>query len=152
MAYTPKTWGTGDRVRTTDLNHIEQGIANAGSAMIATVSYSHEEAYPQGALNKTFAEIYNALKSGTPVYVKAGKETSGPSSDYACGMGLLPVLSAIKYDALYRVYVSDKCLGRLSGNYYAACPAVITFTASSPNDYPTSATCIIPSQVIDAWG
>lgn len=30
MAYTPKTWGTGDRVRTTDLNHMEQGIANAG--------------------------------------------------------------------------------------------------------------------------
>lgn len=30
MSYTPKTWTTGNRVTTTDLNRIENGIVNAG--------------------------------------------------------------------------------------------------------------------------
>ena len=30
MAYTPKTWQCGETITADDLNHIEQGIANAG--------------------------------------------------------------------------------------------------------------------------
>ena len=36
MAYTPTTWVTGDTVTATKMNKLEQGVANAGSAMIVT--------------------------------------------------------------------------------------------------------------------
>lgn len=32
MSYSPKTWGTGDTVYASDLNRIENGIANAGGS------------------------------------------------------------------------------------------------------------------------
>ena len=33
MSYTPKTWNCGDTITAEDLNHIEQGIANAGGGV-----------------------------------------------------------------------------------------------------------------------
>ena len=150
MAYTPTTWTTGDTITATKLNKMEQGIANAGSAMIVGTNDAYAEATASGTMDKTFSDIYNALKSGTPVYVKIGYETSGPSTDYACGMGMLSVLSAIKYDTSYRVYVADKSLGRVTGgDYYVGAPCIKTFTASSPSDYPTYSNAVVPSQVTD---
>lgn len=41
MSYTPKTWNTGDTVTATDLNNIENGIAN-GSSWDAIISIYHD--------------------------------------------------------------------------------------------------------------
>ena len=149
MSYTPTTWTTGDTITATAMNKIENGIANAGSALIVGTNDPYAEAPAGGTMDKTFSEIYNALKSGTPVYVKTGDETSGPPTDYACGMGMIPVLCAIKYDTNYKVYVADKSLGRVTGSYYTGAPCIKTFTASSPSGYPTFTNVVVPSQVID---
>ena len=46
MAYTPTQWTTGDDVTATKLNKMENGIANAGNALIATdTSGTLERAY-----------------------------------------------------------------------------------------------------------
>lgn len=145
MSYTPTSWNTGDTITASALNKIENGIANAGSAVIVHTNEGANEADAGGTLDKTFAEIYDALKNGTPVYVKTGNETSGLSSDYACGMGVLPVLAAIKYADTFRVYVSGHRLGVVSGNYYSGVPAVATFTASSASGYPSLTNLVSPS-------
>ena len=145
MSYTPTSWSTGDTITAQAMNKIENGIANA--AFICHTDENNADATPSGTLDKTFEEIYTALKDGTPVYVAAGTETSGPSSDYACGYGVLPVLCAMKYDTLYKVYVADKTLGKVSGNYYAGVPAIVTFTASSVTDYPTRSDMVRPASV-----
>ena len=64
MSYTPTTWNTGDTITATKLNKIENGIANAGSAMIVTSS----EVNGAQTMDKTAQEIYDAFLSGTPVY------------------------------------------------------------------------------------
>lgn len=118
-----------------------------GGAVICHTSGNNTEATPNGTLDKTFGEIYTALKDGIPVYVATGEETSGPSSDYSCGYGVLPVLCATKYDTNYKVYVADKRLGKVSGYYYAGAPAIVTFTASSVADYPTRSDLVSPTSV-----
>lgn len=72
MSYTPKTWNTGDTVTASDMNNIEQGIANAG---VMVVEYDHTT---QSGVNyyhyfdKTYAEVETALKNNIPVYYRAG--------------------------------------------------------------------------------
>lgn len=149
MSYTPTTWATGDTITASAMNKIENGIANAGGALIVGTDDPMAEAGGGGTLDKTFSEIYNALKSGTPVYVKSGSEVSGPSSDYSCGMGLLPVLCAIKYNDTFRVYVESKELGRINGNYYAGTSEILTFGTSSASGYPSLTNIVVPSQATD---
>ena len=66
MSYTPTNWTTGDTITATKLNKMEQGIANAGSAMVLTITTT----LLSKTLNKTFAEIYEALHNGTPCYIQ----------------------------------------------------------------------------------
>lgn len=153
MAYTPKTWVTGDRVRTTDLNHIEQGIANAGSALIATASPLDSTSSVieyQSALDKTFAEIYTALSNGIPVYVKAVISSSG-LSDYSTVAMLGQVISAFKYNDDYRVYVSAYCSATINGYDWAARSAIYCFDAASASSYPSASKCVAPSNYNDVW-
>lgn len=148
MSYTPHTWGNDELITAAKLNNIEDGIAAGGSgALICHSDITLPNATSTGTLDKTFGEIYTALKDGIPVYVATGEETEGPASDYACGYGLLPVLCAMKYETIYKVYVADKKLGKVSGNYYAGSPAIITFTASSVADYPTRSDIVSPTSV-----
>ena len=46
MSYTPTTWTTGDTITATKLNKIEQGIANAGGALICNSSYDDDANKP----------------------------------------------------------------------------------------------------------
>lgn len=155
MAYTPKTWGTGDRVRTTDLNHIEQGISNAGSALIVDTNGQ----YTGGAgefdynetLNATFAEIYDTLADGTPVYIRRHIEEDGYSSDYTCCSALYSVLCAYKYNAEYRVYALSNAMWDYASKYALGKPTIVTFSASSPSSYPTAIANAAPNSVIDTW-
>lgn len=84
MAYTPKTWACEDTITADDLNHIEQGIAEAsgGTAPFLIFKAVSEEQTtepcPNDAskniyittttYNHTWQEIYDALNADTPVF------------------------------------------------------------------------------------
>lgn len=134
MPYTPTTWNTGDMITASALNKIEQGIADAGGgsgsgALVVNVV--------SGTLDKTFLEIYTALRDGIPSYVKEVSEEDGPSTDYESRAMLQPIVDAHKYNDIYAVYIYRAWEGQVSGNYYAGSPCVTTFHATSVNGYPT---------------
>lgn len=130
MAYTPTTWATGDTVTATKLNKIEQGIANAGSAMIITDNGT--------ALDKTFAEIYNAIISGIPCYVKYKYNTpSDLDEDYEYQASFAPVISVFKYDISYKVYVASNTPMAVGSYSHAGTPALWTYSATDSQSYPT---------------
>lgn len=154
MAYTPTQWNTGDDVTATKLNKMENGIANAGSALIVDVNENSpyiSDTENGASLNKTFSEIYDALKSGVPVYVRKVVENNGPSSDYACVTYLFNVIGAYKYADEYRVYVSAMLVGNLGSVYYLGRPSLITFTATSASAYPYATNEIVPTNWGDFW-
>lgn len=65
MSYTPKTWTTGETVTASGLNHIEQGIANAGGVCPLVLIY----AKPNGdyeAVGLDFATALAMAQDGTP--------------------------------------------------------------------------------------
>lgn len=135
MAYTPTTWANGDTIDATKLNKIEQGIAGATPMIIECSSTTTR------TLDHTYAEIYNALNSGTPVFIKVGfNNGSDWNTQYDSYTAVTPVIYACKYADMYRVYVAWS--GRMSGTtggtvYQVGTPARLTFQASSINDYPT---------------
>lgn len=132
MAYTPTTWVTGDTVTATKLNKLEQGVANAGSAVIVTET--------NGTLDKTFAEIYDLIHSGTPCYIKRldGEALPDLDSSYAYNIQLMPIVAILKYNEEYRIY-SSHAMGSASQSsiYNIGTPAIVTYQASSSDDYPT---------------
>ena len=155
MAYTPTTWVTGDTVTATKMNKLEQGVANAGSALIVDTNGQ----YTNGAgefevnetLNATFAQIYDALADGIPVYIRRHIEEDGYSSDYSCCSALYSVLCAFKYADVYRVYALSNAQWNYASKYYLGQPAIITFSASSPSSYPTAIVNTAPTGVMDVW-
>ena len=66
MAYTKNTWTDGDIVTSEKLNHMEDGIANAGGVMVVG-GVTFVDASPVGTFDKTWQEIYNALAAGVSV-------------------------------------------------------------------------------------
>ena len=64
MAYTPKTWECGDTITAEDLNHFEQGLANAGDGSaplevgVEWTTDEHNNGF--GTLDKTWQEIFDA--------------------------------------------------------------------------------------------
>lgn len=135
MAYSPTTWATGDTVTATKMNKIEQGIANAGSALIVSSSYVN------GAetMNKTVQEIYDALTNGVPVYY--AYRYGNPSTDYVAYAWLAPIITIYTYGYadMIRIAVSNSKYRYQDitsiGN--AMSPTVMTFQASGMNSYPT---------------
>lgn len=134
MSYTPKTWSNGDTITAADLNHLENGVAGAGAVMIVNCPWAGTQ-----TLDKTFAEIYTALKDGIPCYLKFG---TGPDDtiddDYATEWHLVPIDFAYKYDTTYRVYA----IGTLSQyssslGITVGVPVTYIFSAAVSTDYPT---------------
>jgi len=72
MSYTPKTWVTGDRTTATDLNHMEQGIANAGDGFDAIIRLTHGDNsggdtptnLTLSIISGTFDRLYGILDDG----------------------------------------------------------------------------------------
>jgi ribonuclease BN (tRNA processing enzyme) len=62
MAYTPTTWANGDTITAEKLNKLEQGVANV-SILVVELTLS------TGTADHTFAEIFEALRAGTLVYL-----------------------------------------------------------------------------------
>ena len=133
MAYTPTTWVTGDTVTATKLNKLEQGVANAGSAVIITETNN-------GTLDKTFAEIYDLIHSGTPCYIKRllDEAPSDLDSTYAYNIQLMPIVAIYKYNEDYRLYSSHAMASANQSSIgNIGVPAIVTYQASSSDGYPT---------------
>ena len=62
MAYTKNTWADGDIVTSEKLNHMEDGIANAGGIMVINDT--------DNTLGKTWQEIYDAMAQGKVCVVR----------------------------------------------------------------------------------
>ena len=131
MAYTPTTWVTGDTVTATKMNKIENGIANAGSAAIVTET--------NNTLDKTFAEIYDLVHSGTPCYIKRldGEAESDLDSSYVYHIQLMPIVAIYKYNDNYRIYASHAMGSVSQSSIFIGSPAIVTYQVSSSDDYPT---------------
>lgn len=69
MNYEPKTWACGDTITADDLNHIEQGVAEAdgGAPFVVTVRTDENN---NATADKTFEEIEQAWKSGSAITLK----------------------------------------------------------------------------------
>ncbi len=65
--YTKQTWNTGDVITEEKLNHIEDGISNAGGVLIVNENYNEDIG---STLDKTYKEIRNAYDSGTIVMIR----------------------------------------------------------------------------------
>lgn len=61
MSYTPTTWAAGDTVTAVKLNKLEQGIASGGVLVVH---------YENGALDKTWQEIHDAVASGQFIVIQ----------------------------------------------------------------------------------
>lgn len=134
MAYTPTQWSTGDTITAAKLNKIEDGIANSGDGVIITDNGS--------ALNKTFAEIYNLINSGTLCFIKYNVDGSQANldTDYFYNIKLLPIVTVYKYGTEYRVLASD-IYGpvSVSNTPYLGTVAAWVYQASTSTGYPTFA-------------
>lgn len=65
MSYSKQTWVNGEVITDTKLNHMEDGIANAGSGSVLLVETTISES--GSTLDKTYAEIKEALMKGWAV-------------------------------------------------------------------------------------
>lgn len=131
MAYTPTTWANGDTIDATKLNKMEQGIANAGAAMIVNLTAA------QGQADKTFAEIFDALRGGTPVYLKFPDPGANWGSQYVAFANLLPVIFAFKYDTQFRVYATLPAKFGDNSYSFLGSPGVYVMSAGTASSYPS---------------
>ena len=68
MSYEKQTWACGDTITADKLNHMEDGIANAGGGVEPfVVTFSQPEFGGAVTADKTYAEIHEALQQGKAV-------------------------------------------------------------------------------------
>lgn len=133
MSYTPTTWTTGDTITASALNKIEQGIADGGGGGATIITDS------SGTLDKTFAEIYNLVNSGTPCYVlcNSSGSSSDLDSDYTYHIALLQVIAMFKYNDVYRIYCECAMADTVETVNFLGMPTIWTYQASVSSGYPT---------------
>lgn len=135
MAYTPTTWNRGDTVTSTKLNKLEQGVANAGNALICTCNNNGNDY----VLDKTVQEIYDAMESGTPVYVTY---TYGvPVTNYESNKFFAQIIKIYTYNYAETIRVvatwtnlTAPAIG--DGGSFLHGPAMAVFSANGMNGYP----------------
>ena len=141
MSYTPTSWSTGDTITAAAMNKIENGIANAGSALVCTAGWN--SSLSATALDKTVQEIYDAFVSGTPVYVKYQYGVLG--TDYEAHVYLAPVVKIYNYNNTntIRVCVQKPTLFGSKDTYdFLFSPSVAIFSATGLNQYPVFYTTV----------
>lgn len=65
MGYSKQTWVNGEVITDTKLNHIEDGIANAGGVMFVTETNENDTS----TLGNTYKEIKDAIDAGHVAYI-----------------------------------------------------------------------------------
>lgn len=128
MTYTKNTWTTGDTVTAAKLNNMEDGIA-AGGVMIVEV----EGINGMLTADHTFAEIFEAMNGGTPVFLHIASEDDLEA--WATASQFYPVVLAYKYDDVFRIAASAARRTVLEG-VVGFGPAIYLMTASTPSSAP----------------
>lgn len=122
MSYTKQTWINGETITDTKLNHMEDGIADAGGGGVMNVTTTDNgTAY---VMNKTYNEIKTAFLSGTTIIVTL---TQGdPEGSYSTDKSVVTGYGYGESDGVPTrgIFVSGGLSGQLS--YYA----------DSDDDYP----------------
>lgn len=132
MAYTPHEWQNDELITAAKLNNIEEGVAS-GALIVEATRQNNDY-----VLNKTFGEIYNALKNKIPCYLHYGGDPiDNIDSIYATTEILCPIIQAHKYETNYRIYAFDVSPYSYSSNILVGRPLFIAFQASLSTDYPT---------------
>lgn len=141
MSYTPTTWQSGDVITSTKLNKLEQGVADSATVLITTMSQSGSTY----VLDKTFEEIYTALRNSIPVFVKWHRNNGDDiGEDY-----YFPVINTYSYFNMKRVVVQWLSTLINNGTMYVS-PAISQFSASTVSSYPefTKRDIVPPSVMI----
>lgn len=150
MAYTPTTWTTGDTITASAMNKIEQGIANSGGALVCNTSYNFS--IGKHVLDKTVQEIYDALLSGTPAYIKF---QYGTMADYSGTLYLAPIIriSNYIYTEDIKIYANRPVDRQVSNVGTAGAPSILVYSATGLNEYPvfdtTRTTSVSPTSLVN---
>ena len=143
MSYEKTTWVNGDIITAEKMNNIEDGIANAGNMLICNTVY-HSNLGLTG-LDKKVSEIYDALSSGVPVYVKY--QYGDLTRDYVSSVYIAPIVRVYNYNytnniricAMKSDYIGDK-----NSKTYLFSPSTIIYSATSLDAYPTYYASVYP--------
>ncbi len=150
MAYTPTTWTTGDTITASAMNKLENGVANAGSVLICNADYNASA--DNFVLDKTVQEIYEALSSGTPAYIKMQYGVLG--TDYVYQLLLAPIVKIYTYNVTDVIkIIANRPIHIGTKNNYSFChtPATLMFVAGSLADYPQrDANIMVPANYVTA--
>ena len=96
MAYVPTNWQTGDVVTAEKLNKLENGVMSSGGSLIVNVAL--DQATMTATLDKTTADLINAVNDGLSVILKLDASMDGDL-----------VFWNIGYLATIAVYESHAC-------------------------------------------
>lgn len=91
------------------------------------------------ALDKTFAEIYNLILSGTPCYVSYTEAKTSDDLDdgYTYHIELMPIVKVYKYNEDYRIACSVACMSAPGAVYNLQGPATAIYSAANASAYPS---------------
>ena len=137
MSYIPHTWVDNETITAAKLNNIEDGIqegGGGGGALIVNSSWS--DAASNYVLDKTLQEIYDALLSGTPVYIKY--QYGLLDQAYSGTLYLAPVVKIYNYDYtnVIRILAAKPYITTVSTIQNVATPGCLIYGADGLNDYP----------------
>ena len=120
MAYEKQNWECGQVITADKLNHMEDGIANAGGdcdcGVVHIITPENPECQDQAALDKTYNEILSAIHSGQAVMFvgELEDEIMFLKPTY---MGLTPGdaygINLANSDGIESTFVSDSADGEL---------------------------------------
>ena len=116
MSYEPNEWAKGDVVTSAKLNHIENGIAGAGTAFIVNVEV--DEQTGKDVFDKTWKEIHDAIISGHNVLIIKEHDEAGMHIE--------------DYDYIQQISVEPDV-------YYIQSFGGYSYETDSENGYPVSA-------------
>ena len=132
MSYTPHEWQNDELITAAKMNNIEEGIAEGGGGAVIITDNGTQ-------LDKTYAEIYALVNSGTPCYIKynRGNSKSDLDEDYTYYVALAPVVLVYKYDSYYRIHSLCSATTSVGSQYYFGKSSTWVYQASVSTDYPT---------------
>lgn len=145
MSYEPHEWVAGETVTASKLNNMEQGIANGGGILVATLEV------PKGLVpvaptrdvsvalvftitSHTWQELYDAVADGSLVFLRSQYEYSDDSGDSEEKKGQTRDTDTFYNYEMYLVTF----IGMNDGIYIINCN-LIELYCSNPDDYPSSA-------------
>lgn len=104
MAYEKQEWKCGDTVTAERLNHIEDGIANSGGALVLkTVRTEEVDACRYRYQGHTLQEVIDAMQSGTPVVAVSDGSGNLPTLAYMSRIEAILQTDADAGNGAYRI-------------------------------------------------